>query len=161
MTKSAVLGFFLVWLVLCAPPPAAAADGSPCTDDNAHYKPELGQCFILADGRGEPGGTTASSAPFNIHDVAKLFGSARFAYGKCPLNCEPGTARLYESDSPVDGSPNVWHELAVITGCGSAFVSGDNVPSFTKAWVRVAWDADITDTDCPAGSVDATVTALP
>ena len=155
---------WLLWIVALAfafAPSASAQDGSNCTVDS-HYSPGTRNiCIQLADAR-ETGGTTAASAVFDTEPATASGKSLLlFAYGKCPTDCEPGTVRLYESDSSVAGSPNVWHEIGSINGCGSGFVSEYEPLRTSKRFVKAAWDANISDAQCTTDSVDVTLTFLP
>lgn len=153
---------WLLTALLALAPSAWAADGDSCTSDS-HYSPSPAhRCVILADGRVETGASTADSAIFDTRFAGVAMpGVVIVAYGRCPTNCEPGTARLYESDSSVSAAPNVWHEIGAITGCGSGFVSEYEPLRPTKRYLKAAWDADITDADCTTPGVDVTLTVIP
>lgn len=133
---------------------AYAADGDACSVDSFYSQMDR-SCVILSDGRVDT--NLIDTSPKSLGQNYRTW---VFSYGRCPANCEPGTADIYESNSSTIGAPNIGSRIGQLTGCGSAFVSSIDPRRPPLAFVWVDQVVAIADAQCTAPGVDIIATGI-
>lgn len=143
---------FIVLVMLVFQWNAYAASGDVASAVDPHYSAVADgrTTYLICDGVSNAGGQTScqpSSCPWT-----KLKGctNAVFKIGKAQATCVTGDVVLRESDSFTVGAPNVWDQIAKVTGVADPLISAAEIGRMPKCAVRAefsALPAQCTDVD--------------